>query len=81
MADEEEKEKIKLDGSYGVGTLAELTIITKTEDDREKSEVFTFPFGLIHMETLNAFNKMHLILGYKIVKVVAPSALRELGLS
>jgi hypothetical protein len=81
MADENEQGiGIKLDGSYGVGAMSELTIYTRTEDGGEKAETFTFPFALINMDALNAFNKMHLILGYKLVKVTAPSALKELGL-
>lgn len=82
MAEDEQQQGtgVKLDGSYGAGVMSELTLYTRTEDGGEKAETFTFPFALINMEFLNAFNKMHLILGYKLIKVAAPSQLKELGL-
>ena len=79
MADEE-KRQIILDGSYGCGPVAELTIITRAGEGREKEETYTVPFALINMDVLNAFNHLHLILGYKVLKIDKPSNLKELGL-
>ena len=71
--------KIPLDGSYGTGTVSELTIYTK-EGDNVKEETFTVPYHIIDMGKLVAFNNLHLILGFKILKQDKPSPLKELGL-
>jgi hypothetical protein len=81
MADQnEERERITLDGSYGAGPIAELTIITKTDGERSKRETFQFPFMLIDWGKLAAINNLNLIQGYEIIKNEKPSALKDLGL-
>jgi hypothetical protein len=62
-------EKIKLDGSLGVGDNALLTIITKDETaggDRE--ETFQFPYHLIDFNILNKYMLFKLLMGYKIIR-------------
>ena len=71
---------IPLDGSYGTGPQAEITIYTNTSDGNMKEEVFVFPYALINRTALEQFNTAHLIAGYRILKVSKPSPLSELGL-
>lgn len=78
--EENDKPQIKLDGSYGTGVVAEVTIYTKQGEDREKEETFLFPYNLINFENLTVFDKVNLIKGYKIIKQEKPSALKDLGL-
>jgi hypothetical protein len=84
MADEQEpKERqfmIPLDGSYGTGPQAEITIYTNTDNGNMKEEIFVFPYALINRTALEQFNTAHLIAGYRILKVAKPSPLSELGL-
>jgi hypothetical protein len=73
--------EIRLDGSYGGGPIAELTLITKTDGGGQKEETFQVPFFMVDMKRLQAFNDVNLILGYKIVKGErTPPGLKELGL-
>ena len=72
--------QLKLDGSYGAGPLCELTIITRAGEVGEKEETFSIPYMLVNFTTLHAIDAFHLILGYKILKIERPSALKELGL-
>ena len=71
--------RIPIDGSYGAGPLAEVTINTK-DGDRDKEETFTIPYMLVDEKVLWALNKMNLILGYRIVKEAKFNPLKELGL-
>ena len=71
--------EIPLDGSYGTGTVSELTIFTK-QGDGVREETFVVPYFLLDMGKLVAFNNLHLILGFKILKQDKPSPLKELGL-
>jgi hypothetical protein len=71
--------KIKLDGSYGTGVIAELTIITK-DGENDKEETFIFPYHFIDFSAVQGFDRLNLIKGYKITKQEKPSALKELGL-
>jgi hypothetical protein len=77
--DEKQGQGLPLDGSYGCGTLAELTIVTR-KGDREQEETFTIPYVLINFGALLAVNSMNLIAGYKVVKQGDVNHLRELGL-
>lgn len=71
--------RIPLDGSFGPGVIAELTIITK-QNDAEKEETFIFPYMLIDFTMLQRLDGINLIKGYRIIKQEKPSALKELGL-
>lgn len=64
----ENRIEIRLDGSYGGGPIAELTIITRTEGGGQREESFQVPFFMIDTKRLQAFNDANLILGYKLVK-------------
>jgi hypothetical protein len=77
---EGEMVRIPLDGSYGCGPVAELTLVTRTEDGREKEETFTIPYHLIDTKKLQAFCDINLILGFRVVKSGRPSPLKDLGL-
>jgi hypothetical protein len=74
--------RIPLDGTYGSGAMAELTIYTRvsTESSDVKEETFQFPYAFIDQAKLLGYNTMHLIAGFKILKLEKPNALRELGL-
>jgi hypothetical protein len=73
--------QIPLDGSYGGGPSAELTIITRTEGGGRKEETFLVPYFMIDTKRLQAFNDANLILGFKLVKGdKTPAGLKELGL-
>ena len=73
--------QIPLDGSYGGGPIAELTIITRTEGGGQKEETFQVPYVMIDTKRLQTFNDINLILGYKLVKsTMTPHGLKELGL-
>jgi hypothetical protein len=83
MAEDQERERqvlIPLDGSYGTGPQAEITIYTNDGDRQMKKEVFVFPYALVNRTALEQFNTAHLIAGYRILKVAKPSPLSELGL-
>jgi len=84
MADNEPQQAanlIRLDGSYGPGPQAELTITTKTEGG-EQTVAYTVPYCLIDKKALQFMSDMNLIVGYGIKKQpdARLAALRELGL-
>ena len=76
-----EQKRVPTDGSYGAGTLSELTIYTKMEDGSTKEETFTIPYLLINFSHLVALDAMHLILGYRVIKVGKPDQMKDLGLA
>jgi hypothetical protein len=85
--DEQEQEpipflRIPLNGTYGGGPMAEITIYTRVsgESNDVKEETFQFPYAFIDQAKLVGYNAAHLIAGFKILKLEKPSALRELGL-
>ena len=85
MSEENERPKntieIPLDGSYGGGPVAELSIFTKTEGGGMKEETFAVPYFFINTKRLEFFNEANLILGYKLLKGErTPPGLKELGL-
>ncbi len=84
MDEQNEREGIRqimLDGSYGAGADAELTIVTKAEDGRNREVSYTIPYLALHLERVQRLCDMNLILGFKIVKGDAKAAgLKELGL-
>lgn len=73
---------IPLDGSYGAGPLAEVTIITKVPDStNNRRETYQVPYFLIDIPRLMRLNDANLILGFEVVKgEKTPSGLKELGL-
>lgn len=72
--------KVPLDGSFGLGGMVELTIITK-HGDKLKEETYQIPYIALDMRKLEACNSMNLINGYRIAKITEnTSSLRELGL-
>lgn len=74
--------RISLDGTYGGGAMAEVTIYTResAESNRMKEETYMFPYAFIDQAKLVGFNAAHLIAGFRILKTEKPNALRELGL-
>jgi len=72
---------IPLDGSYGAGSDAELTIVTKADEGRLKEVTYKIPYLALDMKRIQNMCDMNLITGYKIVKGDGrPSGLKELGL-
>lgn len=89
MADENEQQQqpqmamIKLDGSFGAGPRAHLTIMTKAkEGGGTTSEMFEIPYLLIDTKRVQYMCDMNFIEGYTIHKEpdARLAALRELGL-
>ena len=85
MADNEQpdgKVLIRLDGSFGPGPMAELTITTKTEGG-EQTVAYTVPYVLIDKTAIQSMSDMNLIVGFGIKKQpdARLAALRELGLN
>ena len=85
MADNEQpdgKVLIRLDGSFGPGPMAELTITTKTEGG-EQTVAYTVPYVLIDKKAIQSMSDMNLIVGFGIKKQpdARLAALRELGLN
>lgn len=79
MSEDQEPKKVQQDGSYGAGILSELTIYSRTEDGGTKEETFTIPYLLINFSHLVALDAMHLILGYRVIKVAKPDQMKDLG--
>lgn len=75
--------QIPLDGSYGAGPTADVTIITKAgENGERRREQFQIPYFLIDIPGLLKLNGLNLILGFEIVKGDrTPSALKDLGIA
>jgi hypothetical protein len=85
MADEQQpdgKVLIRLDGSFGPGPMAELTITTKTGTGGDETVQYTVPYLLIDVKRLQVMSDMNFIVGYGIKKQpdARLAALRELGL-
>jgi hypothetical protein len=74
--------RIPLDGTYGGGVMAEVTIYTRASADSNdiKEDAFQFPYAFIDQSRLVGYNAAHLIAGFRILKLEKPNALRELGL-
>jgi hypothetical protein len=73
--------QIPLDGSYGAGPRAEVTVITKDENGGRRRETFEIPYFLIDLPCLLKLNAVNLILGFEIVKGdQTPSGLKDLGI-
>jgi hypothetical protein len=61
--------RVKFDGSSGLGDHAILTIFTNDPVQGEKEETFQFPYVLINLTILNMFQGLRQITGYKIVRL------------
>jgi hypothetical protein len=73
--------RIPLDGTFGAGPDAEITIVTKTEDGKQRESIYTVPYLCLNLERIQRLCDMNLILGYRIVKGDSrPTGLKELGL-
>jgi hypothetical protein len=73
--------QIPLDGSYGAGPRAQVTIITKSEDGGHRRETFEIPYFLIDLPCLLKLNSVNLILGFEVIKGdQTPSGLKALGI-
>jgi hypothetical protein len=64
--------RVKFDGSGGIGDHALLTIYTKDDIQGEKEETFEFPYSLINLPVLNAYQQLRQITGYKLIRLPAP---------
>lgn len=63
-----ERIQIPLDGSFGAGIMSEITIVTKTDDGRQREETYSIPYWCLDMKKIQLMNDINLILGFKIVK-------------
>ena len=79
--DEQSEFLLKLDGSYGTGSTAEVTIYTNRPNGQMQEDTYVFPYAIIDRKNLDAFNAAHLIAGYRIIKKEKPSPLQALGLA
>lgn len=68
-------EQMKLDGSYGTGDNALLTIITTDPVEGEKRTTYEFPYELIDFAKLQKFAGVNLIAGYQTVR--RPKAVQQ----
>jgi hypothetical protein len=79
--EENGRTEIRLDGSYGLGPDAELTIVTTTPDGKQQKRTYTVPYAAINIGLVQKFCDLNLILGYEVVKSEARAAgLKDLGL-
>lgn len=74
--------RIPLDGTYGGGVMAKVTIYTRlsAESNDLREDEYEFPYAFIDQGRLVGYNAAHLIAGFRIIKTEKPNALRELGL-
>ena len=73
--------RIPLDGTYGAGPDAELTIVTKGEDGQNVEKTYVVPYLALDMPRVLQMCNINFILGFKVVKSEAKTpGLKELGL-
>jgi len=74
-------ERISLDGSYGLGMDAEVTVITRDIESAEgtKKTTYRFPFGVVCFEQLIEALKVGLIQGFSIEKLGVQKPLMVAG--
>lgn len=73
--------RIPLDGTFGAGPDAELTIVTKGEDGQNVEKIYIVPYLAIDLIRIQKMSDINFILGYKVVKSEARTpGLKELGL-
>jgi hypothetical protein len=80
--EQEGRQIIPLNGTYGAGPETALTIMTKTEDGKIRETTYTVPYLCLDMRKIQTMCDINFIVGYSIVKgegQVSPG-LKELGL-
>ena len=68
--DEEGRLVIRLDGTFGTGLPARLTIITLDKVHGTKEVTYEFPYMLIRFDILQKLVDSTLILGYRVEKII-----------
>jgi hypothetical protein len=61
---------IRLDGTFGTGSPARLTIITLDKVNGTKETTYEFPYMLIKFDVLQQLTDASLILGFRIEKIL-----------
>jgi len=61
---------IRLDGTFGTGFPARLTIITLDKVNGTKETTYEFPYMLIKLDVLQQLTDASLILGFRIEKIL-----------
>lgn len=67
---EQERTVIRMDGSYGAGIDAYVTIVTADRVTGTKDKTYQFPYMLINVEVLTKLMNNNLILGYRVEKII-----------
>jgi hypothetical protein len=74
-------EEIPLDGTFGVGTLTEIKVLTRIKDSSEmREETFTIPYMFLNVGMIATMHKMNLFAGFTLLNESKPTGLTELGL-
>jgi hypothetical protein len=68
MDEDQPNTLLKLDGTFGMGDAAFLTIITKDPVEGEREETFKVPFAALDFDKIMNAMKLYLIVGFKIVR-------------
>ena len=71
---DEPKAVLHLDGSYGMGHMARVTLTTADKTNGKINTVYEFPYQLIKTELLNAAVETGYLLGFAIEKIIPPNA-------
>lgn len=72
---------IPLNGTYGAGPVAELTIITVGENGTSRETIFEVPYVLLDLQKLQRMCDLNFFRGYKVIKPdFSSSGLKALGL-
>jgi hypothetical protein len=83
MSDENTRETIMLDGTYGPGTMSKVVVFTRIPDsDQIREEEFTIPYLFLDLGKIATMQAMNLFAGFQIINLTKqkPSGLKELGL-
>jgi len=80
--DENQPTSIRLDGTYGAGTLTEVKVFTRLVNDPKqlKEETFLIPYMFLDVGKIATMQLMNLFAGFSIINEGKPSQLKELGL-
>jgi hypothetical protein len=82
MENDNEDLKLKLDGSFGLGFNAHLTIVTADPMLGEKEVTYEVPYQVIDFKALSRASNMNLILGFRLVKIIPPGTpIHEINIS
>ena len=78
---DENKSPIPLDGTWGVGTMAEVKVFTRVKNsDQLREESFMIPYMFLDLGMLAGMHKMNLFAGFSLITEGKPNGLKELGL-